>query len=64
MAKVRRLLDGKGRRAGDTRPKDARNPRRIPRAIDSYAEQQGETRSKFLARAALDRMRRETASPS
>ena len=39
-------------------------PRRILRAIDSYAERQGETRNKFLTRAALDQMRRETASPS
>ena len=39
-------------------------PRRVLRAIDSYAERQGETRNGFLARAALDQMRRETASPS
>ena len=39
-------------------------PRRILRAIDSYAERQGETRNGFLARAALDQMRRETTSPS
>ena len=37
-------------------------PRRVLRAIDSYAERQGETRSGFLARAALDQMRRETAT--
>ena len=39
-------------------------PRRVLRAIDSYADRQGETRNGFLARAALDQMRRETASPS
>ena len=39
-------------------------PRRVLRAIDSCAERQGETRNGFLARAALDQMRRETASPS
>ena len=39
-------------------------PRRVLRAIDSYAERQGETRNGFLTRAALDQMRRETASPS
>ena len=39
-------------------------PRRVLRAIDSYAERQGETRNGFLARAALDQMRRETTSPS
>ena len=39
-------------------------PRRVLRAIDSYAERQGETRNGFLTRAAPDRMRRETASPS
>ena len=35
-------------------------PRRVLRAIDSYAERQGETRNGFLAHAALDQMRRET----
>ena len=39
---------------------DVTFPRRILRAIDSYAERQGETRNKFLVRAALDQMRRET----
>ena len=39
-------------------------PRRVLRAIDSYAERQGETRNGFLARAALDQIRREAASPS
>ena len=39
-------------------------PRRILRAIDSYAERQGETKNGFLACAVLDQMRRETASPS
>ena len=43
---------------------DVMFPRRILRAIDSYAERQGETRNRFLARAALDQMRRETTSPS
>ena len=43
---------------------DVMFPRRILRAIDSYAERQGETRNRFLARAAMDQMRRETASPS
>ena len=39
-------------------------PRRVLRAIDSYAERQGGTKNGFLTRAALDQMRRETASPS
>ena len=39
-------------------------PRRVLRAIDSYAKRQGETRNVFLTRAALDQMRRETANPS
>ena len=42
---------------------DVTLPRRVLRAIDSYAERQGETRSGFLARSALDQMRRETVSP-
>jgi uncharacterized protein (DUF2237 family) len=33
-------------------------PQRILRAIDAHARQQGETRSGFLARAALDAMRK------
>lgn len=37
-------------------------PQRVLRAIDAHARRQGETRSGFLARAALDRMRREAAA--
>jgi predicted RNase H-like HicB family nuclease len=33
-------------------------PRRILRAVDAHARKQGETRSGFLARAALDGMRK------
>ncbi len=33
-------------------------PRRILRAIDAYARKQGETRSGFIARAAVDAMRK------
>jgi len=33
-------------------------PQRILRAIDAHARKQGETRSEFLARAALDAMRK------
>ena len=33
-------------------------PRRILRAIDAYARKQGETRSGFIARAAVDEMRK------
>ena len=33
-------------------------PRRILRAVDAHARKQGETRSGFLARAALDAMRK------
>lgn len=33
-------------------------PKRILRAVDAYARKQGETRSGFLARAALDAMRK------
>ena len=33
-------------------------PQRILRAIDAHARKQGETRSGFLARAALDAMRK------
>jgi metal-responsive CopG/Arc/MetJ family transcriptional regulator len=33
-------------------------PQRILRAIDAHAEKQGETRSGFLARAALDAIRK------
>ncbi len=36
-------------------------PRRILRAIDAHARKQGETRSGFLARAALDAMRKPNA---
>jgi hypothetical protein len=35
-------------------------PQRILRAIDAHARKQGETRSGFLARAALDAMRKQT----
>jgi len=34
-------------------------PQRILRAVDSHARKQGETRSGFLARAALDAMRKQ-----
>jgi predicted RNase H-like HicB family nuclease len=34
-------------------------PQRILRAVDAYARKQGETRSGFLARAALDAMRKQ-----
>jgi predicted RNase H-like HicB family nuclease len=33
-------------------------PQRILRAVDAYARKQGETRSGFIARAALDAMRK------
>jgi predicted RNase H-like HicB family nuclease len=33
-------------------------PQRILRAVDAYAKKQGETRSGFIARAALDAMRK------
>jgi metal-responsive CopG/Arc/MetJ family transcriptional regulator len=33
-------------------------PQRILRAVDAHARRQGETRSGFLARAALDAMRK------
>ena len=33
-------------------------PRRILRAVDAYARKQGETRSGFIARAAVDAMRK------
>lgn len=36
-------------------------PRRVLRAIDKHASRAGETRSGFLARAALDEMRRKPA---
>jgi len=37
-------------------------PHRVLRAIDAHARRQGETRSGFLARAALDQMRREATA--
>ena len=33
-------------------------PQRILRAVDAYARKQGETRSGFIARAAVDAMRK------
>ena len=37
-------------------------PHRVLRAIDTHARRHGETRSGFLARAALNQMRREAAA--
>jgi predicted RNase H-like HicB family nuclease len=39
-------------------------PQRVLRAIDLHARRSGETRSGFLARAAIDAMRESTATPT